>query len=250
MGERNRNEKGQFSAEESAGGQSVQTTPEKCESNTLTSGQLDAPQPSGGNSSTGLLSTETGENQSRKTGSGQEKSEVLAALEKSEAYIFLQCLMEKGIISEEHAQYLLHEYPVDTRADFSLLTTIELACPYPEGLWKSGGTPGPLKRKYAALFLKAVIEYLHYSKHDVAEDVRDPDDAMRTQVLLLPTGRAILESPALTLQDVFDQKVAKEVGKTNCSSHSGKCSGQCVCECPGTGESSEKNGRIHAKFSN
>ena len=95
---------------------------------------------------------------------------ALASHEKSEVAIFLQGLILQKIITEEHARYLLDIYPCETREDLSLVTAVELRCDHPDGLWRTGHTPGPLTSKQTNLFMRSVIGYLHHSRQSTAEE--------------------------------------------------------------------------------
>ena len=94
-----------------------------------------------------------------------EKSEAMipASHEQSEVGIFLQRLILQGIITDAHATYLLDIYPCETPGDLELITAQELSWDYPEGMWRTGGSPGPLNTNQTNIFLCSVVKYLRTS---------------------------------------------------------------------------------------
>ena len=112
--------------------------------NPVTTGQMNTAQHEKGF----LKPVTTGQMSSLSTGTADTQMTVTAAIalashEKSEIAIFLKIILQK-IITDEHARYLLDMYPCETREDLSLVTAIELRCDPPDGIWRTGHTPGPL----------------------------------------------------------------------------------------------------------
>ena len=95
---------------------------------------------------------------------------TLASYEKSEVAIFLEGLFLQGILTEQHVRFLLDIYPCETRDDLSLITAIELRCDPPDGIWRTGHSPGPLTHKQTNVFMRSVIGYLHHSRQSTAEE--------------------------------------------------------------------------------
>ena len=81
-----------------------------------------------------------------------------------------------------------------------MVTAIELRCDPPDGIWRTGHTPGPLTNKQTSLFMRSVIGYLHHSRQSTAEECHT-DGALGPQVLLLPTGKPVRESPEMKAQE-------------------------------------------------
>ena len=121
-----------------------------------------------------------------------------------------------SVLTEAHATFLLDMYPCETRQDLSLVTAIELRCDPPHGLWTTGHSPGPLNTKQTNLFMRAVIGYLHHSRQSTAEE-RHTDGALGPQVLLLPTGKAVRESPVMKAQEEAEERLTRAVEKTAAS---------------------------------
>ena len=91
-------------------------------------------------------------------------------------------------------------YTCETRDDLSLITAIELRCDPPDGIWRTGHSPGPLTHKQTNLFMRSVIGYLHHSRQSTAEECHT-DGALGPQVLILPTGKPVRESPEMKAQE-------------------------------------------------
>ena len=125
---------------------------------------------------------------------------TLASYEKSEVAIFLEGLFLQGILTEQHVRFLLDIYPCETRDDLSLITAIELRCEPPDGIWRTGHSPGPLTHKQTNLFMRSVIGYLHHSRQSTVEECHT-DGALGPQVLFLPTGKPVRESPEMKAQE-------------------------------------------------
>ena len=138
---------------------------------------------------------------------------ALASHEKSEVAIFMRGLILQKILTEAHATYLLDMYPCETRDDLSLITAIELRCDPPDGIWRTGHSPGPLTHKQTNLFMRSVIGYLHHSRQSTAEECHT-DGALGSQVLLLPTGKAVRESPVMKAQEEAEERLTRAVEKT------------------------------------
>jgi len=135
---------------------------------------------------------------------------ILASHEKSEVLIFLEGMLQQGILTRAHVTYMLDMYPIETRDDLSFITAIELRCAYPDGLWGKGDTPGPLTVKQTNLFLRSVVSYLHYEKESKVE-VCETNADMGPQVLLLPTGKAVRFSPVMQKHSEDEARIEQEV---------------------------------------
>jgi hypothetical protein len=137
---------------------------------------------------------------------------ILASHEKSEVLIFLEGMLQQGILTRAHVTYLLDMYPIETRDDLSLITAIELRYDFgPDGgLWRTGDSPGPLTVKQTNLFLRSVVRYLHYEKESKVE-VCETNADMGPQVLLLPTGKAVRFSPVMQKHSEDEARIEQEV---------------------------------------
>ena len=138
---------------------------------------------------------------------------ALASHEKSEVAIFMRGIILQKILTEAHATYLLDMYPCETRDDLSLITAIELRCDPPDGIWRTGHSPGPLTHKQTNLFMRSVIGYLHHSRQSTAEECHT-DGALGPQVLILPTGKPVRESPEMKAQEEEEARHMRAVAST------------------------------------
>ena len=74
------------------------------------------------------------------------------------------------------------------------------------------GTVDYQTNRQTNLFMRSVIGYLHHSRQSTAEECHT-DGAMGPQVLLLPTGKAVRESPEMKAQEE-EERLTRAVERT------------------------------------
>ena len=188
MSDRTRNEKGQYSTgQETPESENAIPPPPETTGQTITQHER-GPYKNTQSTALGVLQAETTAQTSplslvtADTRMAAQAALILASHEKSEVLIFLEGMLQQGILTRAHVTYMLDMYPIETRDDLSLITNMELR-DTPEGLWQKGHSPGPLSVKQTNLFLRSVIGHLHYDKASKVE-VCDTNGAMGPQALL------------------------------------------------------------------
>jgi hypothetical protein len=216
MSDRTRNEKGQYSTgQETPESENAIPPPPETTGQTITQHER-GPYKNTQSTALGVLQAETTAQTSplslvtADTRMAAQAALILASHEKSEVLIFLEGVLQQGILTRAHVTYMLDMYPIETRDDLSFITAIELRCAYPDGLWGKGDTPGPLTVKQTNLFLRSVVSYLHYEKESKVE-VCETNADMGPQVLLLPTGKAVRFSPVMQKHSEDEARIEQEV---------------------------------------